>query len=487
MAMHKKVCIIGAGVSGLRAAHKLLTAKDTLLLPSDVIILEAQARIGGRIKTDTTLSKLGLTYDLGAAWFHDALTNSVLYSSIEDGSFDVESDGYFNDKDMCYYAKEHPGRVDAAGLKLEQVVEDIEKFIEIHFLHSLGVPDVSLSEIVALYMKKQDCFLTAPQKQLCGRMCRYLELWYGISAHKMSGKHAVMSHQGRNLYNKKGYSFLVEKLQSQTKCTIMTSEQVTTIQRDISGQNFRHLVTTAAGTEIAADYLVVTVPQSILALDAEHSYGLTWDPPLPARIQQSLKTIHFGALGKVIFEFSEIWWDASEDAFEVLADENTGADVATASGLDISPFMYPIYVFNYATIQPSAASLVILTQSPVTEYLEAKPHLAWAYMKPMLAKISMQQICEPINTIVTDWTQNPYSRGSYSALHVGDDPSDAIIQLSGEYESCGLGISSTVRFAGEHTIADGAGCVHGAYDSGERAADWILKHLAENHQAKNAS
>ncbi|GEQ70956.1 hypothetical protein JCM33374_g4637 [Metschnikowia sp. JCM 33374] len=95
----------------------------------------------------------------------------------------------------------------------------------------------------------------------------------------------------------------------------------------------------------------------------------------------------------------------------------------------------------------------------------------------MLDKISTQPIREPINTIVTDWTQNPFARGSYAAVHVGDDPSDAIIHLSGEFETCGMGSGSSIRFAGEHTIDDGAGCVHGAYNSGERAADWILHHL----------
>ncbi|KAM9890566.1 hypothetical protein OXX79_011337 [Metschnikowia pulcherrima] len=478
MVIQTKVCIIGAGVSGLRAAHRLLTHPNTPCGASDVIILEAQDRIGGRIKTDTNSSKLGLTYDLGAAWFHDALTNSVLHSSIEDGSFDVKKDGYFNDKDISYYAREIVGKIDASNMKLERVVEDIEKFIEIHFSASLEVPDVSLSEIVSMYMQKYDHFLTDEQKNLCGRMTRFLELWYGISAQQISGKYAVMDHQGRNLYNKKGYAFVIEKLARQIESDILTNEQVKSITRDVTGKPYRHMISTVSGTEIGADYLVVTVPQSILALKSDHDYGITWNPPLPSNIYNALKKIHFGALGKVIFEFDEIWWPASEDGFEVLADAENSPNSAEIEGLEIQPFTHPIYIVNYATIKPSAASLVILTQSPVTDYLEENPTSAWRYMKPMLEKIATSAVRDPINTIVTDWTQNPFARGSYSALHVGDDPSDLIIQLSGEYENCGMGSGSTIRFAGEHTIADGAGCVHGAYNSGERAAEWILKDLS---------
>ncbi|GEQ70957.1 hypothetical protein JCM33374_g4638 [Metschnikowia sp. JCM 33374] len=327
--LHKKVCVIGAGVAGLKAAHKLLTAPGTPLEANDVIILEAQDRLGGRIKTDTSSSKLGLCYDMGAAWLHDALTNSVLYSSIEDASFDVETDGYFNDKQPGLYARETTGKIDVAGLKLQQVVEDIEKFIEIHFSSSLDVPDVSLAQIVATYLEKNDRFLTDSQKALCGRMCRYLELWFGISQHDISGKYAVMSHQGRNLFNKKGFSFVIEKLAAQIKCDILKNEQVKHIQRDVAHKPYRHVVTTVAGTEIGADYLVVTVPQSILSLDATHPYGIDWSPPLPQNIQHALETIHFGALGKVIFEFDQIWWDAGEDGFTVLADAESESPPAT--------------------------------------------------------------------------------------------------------------------------------------------------------------
>lgn len=102
----------------------------------------------------------------------------------------------------------------------------------------------------------------------------------------------------------------------------------------------------------------------------------------------------------------------------------------------------------------------------------------------MLAKLalstgpdSISAIPDPINVIVSDWTQNPYIRGSYSSVHVGDDPFAQVLQLSGEYDLCGLGAQLTIRFAGDHTIGEGAGCVHGAYESGRRAASWILDNL----------
>lgn len=463
-----KVCIIGAGVSGLKAAHTLL--QDPNIKETDVIVLEAQARVGGRVLTDSSRSKLGVKYDFGAAWFHDALTNTVLYDSIADGTFNVDSDGYFDDKDLCVYSSETQGVLDVNELKLNRVVEDVERFIEIYYSTSLDTPDMSLDDIVQVYLEKYKQFLTKEQIHYCARMLRYMELWYGIPLRDISAKHCVMNHQGRNLYNKKGYGFVVDKLANQINCPVILNQQVTRVDRDLGERSRNHRITTSSGTTVHADYLVVTVPQSVLALEAEHEYGITWQPKLPKPLVDSLHSMHFGALGKVILEFDHVWWDDSQDRMEVLADKNILLDIPVL-------FQYPIYIVNYHRVHPQATSLVILIQDPVTQYLEANPHKAWEYMKPMMEKIKMKPVPEPINVLVTDWTQNPYARGSYSSVQVNDDPIDCIVQLSGEYDLCGLGGSSTIRFAGEHTIADGTGCVHGAYNSGTRAAEWILKNL----------
>ncbi|KAK6457390.1 amine oxidase [Scheffersomyces xylosifermentans] len=481
-----EVVVIGAGVAGLKTAHDLLNDPKSKLSSSQVIVLEAQDRIGGRIKTDCTSSKLGYSYDLGAAWFHDTLSNEVLKEAIEDNDislFNVEEDTYYDDKDAQLYAPEHEGPLDVVGLKLNRVNEDLEKFIELYFVESLSIPDLSLQDVSERFFIQYDRLLTEDQKFYCRRIIRHYELWYGITWDKISGKYSIMDHNGRNLLNKKGYQFLIEKLQRGIpNDRILTNHAVKKIDRTNKVNGKKVAIETTNGQSIYCNYVVVTVPQSILQLKESDAHGIQWVPPLPPNVTSALESIHFGALGKVIFEFDNVWWDPNEDRFDILADETIGiVPFEHLKSLPV-PFSYPAFIINFASIHkdnnPKGSSLCIFTQSPLTDYLESHKNEAWTYFKPMLAKLarSGQKVSDPINVITSDWTQNPYVRGSYSALYTNDDPSELIIQLSGEFDGCGI-LDKNIRFAGEHTISDGAGCVHGAFASGKREAAWIIENI----------
>lgn len=464
-----EVCIIGAGISGIRTAHALIAGG----VPSQsIVVLEAQNRLGGRIHTDRARSKLGAAYDLGAAWFHDLLTNNVIDHLRETGAWQ-DADAVFDDGDPEYYAQEAEGPLDVAGLRLNRVVEEMERWIDIMFRDLLDAPDMSLAQAAQRYVATRSNMLTAPQKQYCARMVRALELWHGALHEVISARHAFLDYDGRHLFNRAGYDRLVLQLAEGVRVEL--GEAVHLIERDKNATlaphtNRRHVVHSTHRT-VSADYVVVAVPHSILALAPDHPHALRWDPPLPRAMADLFGALHFDALGKVILEFSAVWWP-DRDLFEVMADCPDGAAFLD----EPAPFQYPISISNYA--RHGVPALVVQVQSPVTEYLESAPARAWPFLKPMVCKIGRGNVPDPINVIVTDWTLNPYIRGSYNTVHVGDDPYDLLLHVSGENTSCGLG-PLTVRFAGDHTVGDGNGCVHGAFDSGARAAAWILDHRAD--------
>ncbi|MBZ5618238.1 MAG: FAD-dependent oxidoreductase [Acidobacteriia bacterium] len=69
----RKVIVVGAGLAGLSAAHELCRAGF------DVVILEAQTRAGGRVKTLRAAFADGLYADAGAMSFLDIHTNVLQY------------------------------------------------------------------------------------------------------------------------------------------------------------------------------------------------------------------------------------------------------------------------------------------------------------------------------------------------------------------------------------------------------------------------
>lgn len=482
-----KVAVIGAGVSGLKAAQTLLHNKNSKLKPEDIIIVEAQDRIGGRIYTDKTSSKLGYSYDLGASWFHDSLSNKVLDELIEENNkndFDLSKDGYFNDKEILFYDGPQKSPLDSNTLRLNKIGGEFEIYVQQYYFNNIGAKDMSLKDMFYKYIKERSQFLTKEQIKHVVGVVRVAELWLGVSWENISAKYSVLDHNGRDLFNKKGYQLVIDKLVDQIpRSRLVLNQPVSVITRNFKGEaNKPILVESKNGLKVFCNYLIVTVPLSILLLDNSSEQSITWKPPLPSRIENGLKTIHFGSLGKVVFEFESTWWDMNEDRFVIFSSLFTDEDVSSPLKELPQPFTYPCYIVNVLAMHKDSGikggSLMILTQAPLTEYLESHKDQAWDYFKPMLADLLVpgKKFTDPIQTLVTLWTTNPYIRGAYGATYPHDEPMEFIALVAGDSPQLGFPMGE-IRFAGEHTILEGAGCVHGAYESGEREALGVLEKL----------
>ena len=77
-----KVCVVGAGISGLSAAVHLVQ-QDCPPCPMhvSVVILESRDRIGGRMYTVQHEGQKPL--DLGAQWIHGGSQRNTLYNLAE--------------------------------------------------------------------------------------------------------------------------------------------------------------------------------------------------------------------------------------------------------------------------------------------------------------------------------------------------------------------------------------------------------------------
>ncbi len=81
----------------------------------------------------------------------------------------------------------------------------------------------------------------------------------------------------------------------------------------------------------------------------------------------------------------------------------------------------------------------------------------------------MPEAPDPIAVHMTDWSNDPLANGSYSYVPIGGSPTDM--------RQLGEPGSGSLFFAGEHTVHGSFGTVHGAFESGRRAAAEIVAAL----------
>ncbi|CCD23187.1 polyamine oxidase NDAI_0B01530 [Naumovozyma dairenensis CBS 421] len=509
MTQDKQVIIIGAGIAGLKAASQLYANGI-----KNCLVVEARDRLGGRLQTVSgyNCSK----YDLGAAWHHDILMNGLFTEELELNKKckDSESKRFVFDDNQPIFVDEERGRLDHdPEMILEFIDKEIDKYTELEFYQSLDVKDCSFHDIILKYLFERRDTLTDDQIRYSAQICRYLELWHGIGWKDMSAKGTYFDHQGRNALVT-NFDSIIERISSSfPKEWIVLNTEVKTIER--KGKIV--VVKLNNGEEYTCEYTVVTVPQSVLELSTKDPNDITntkgrieFIPPLNARIQEAFRKMHFGGLGKVIFEFDACCWTKKGSRIFTLAhsketfvnnvreagswDElikKSESVNSTDKPKDLTCWDYPLLFVDLAK-STDVPTLVMLMQRPLSNYIESigdDKQRIFEFFQPVLDKIMSTLDTESVinemfgattasnkigpklkNIMTTNWSIDPYSRGSYSTCFPEDDALEMIIAMSS-------GQDSRIRFAGEHTIMDGAGAVHGSWESGKREAAYISKNL----------
>lgn len=490
------VIVIGAGISGLKATSDLVKSGI-----ESVICIESRDRVGGRL--NTRQGRNG-KYDIGGSWHHDTLSNGLF---MEEMSLpESERAGFvFDDEDRACLVDKKLGVLEVD--QLECLAYEFEKWVEMRYYDSLDVEDVSYFQLCIEFCFSRKEFLTDEQLYHLPQLLRYMELWHGVDWYALSGKWSGIEHNGRNALVLH-YDKILARISNPVKDKIHLSESVNLIKKLSNG---KYQVNTDKGKYLC-DYCIVTVPQSVLAISCEQEENefshmrkarIGFEPPLNRDIFEAITTkASFGSLGKVIFEFDSIKWSKTSGRILTVHEQPTDFVESIRSAKDLKTLLKdieqklprshedswknPTCFLNLAK-HTDTASFVALIQQPVTEYIETlTTEEVEEFFRPVLNKLlnslgssdyisdlndEVKESKTPIlkNILTSNWSSDPFSLGAYSACQPGDDPMDLVIALN-----VGQG---NLRFAGEHTIMDGAGCAYGAWESGKREANYIIEKL----------
>lgn len=410
------VIIVGAGIAGLATAEEL-AAQGV----ERVLIVEARDRVGGRIWTDTIGDNIPI--DVGASWIH-GVNNNPIAQIAQKNNIDTQATDYENETEYRSGA--------AAKSVRSNLWEDFEGF-------AYDYDTRSIQSNLDAYV--QDNNLNAGEIQ-------YLEYLINITIeHELGadGKDVSMESfdggdelSGGDVLLPGGYSQIVAVLAEDKEITL--EQPVTAI--DYSGELVS--VQTQKGDVLLAKQVVITVPLGVL----KKQY-ISFTPPLPQRKQAVIDRLGMGVLNKTYLLFDEVFWDTEVELIGYVGTEKG----QWAETLNLYPY----------TQQP------ILLMFNAGEYgieIEGKSdrdiiEAAMSVLKEMYGS----DIPSPVDSVITRWSSDQWSGGSYSYVPTGASFKD--------YETLGESVDTKLFFAGEATNADFPATVHGAFLSGVRVATEI--------------
>lgn len=253
--------VIGGGIAGLYTLYTLSQKYPE----SRLLLLEKEARLGGRI---STFSEKGIVMERGAGRFNDTHTRLIqlihdlrLKDNIQTTSTDVV---YMPNDDGRYKKEEGRNLVDSAlAWVLGEDSELLKQFL--------------VKVILASYMESKETlirlsFLQYARRILPDESCRYIENAFGYykELHDMNAYDClrllrVLNPANHNYVLRGGLSTLVDKLVERIRrhsgCQILTQKKVSRIERDTQGG---FAISVSSQETYLCDKLVCALPREAL-------------------------------------------------------------------------------------------------------------------------------------------------------------------------------------------------------------------------------
>ena len=426
----KRVIVIGAGAAGLAAARELKR------IGADVVVLEARDRLGGRAVTDRTLAAYPV--EMGAEFIHgqNALTwrymrefrLASLPAENHDTSYHLYLNGLLQDYDTWLDA--NTGSTKDPEVRIENAAADWVDEEE---------REISLAELIrvspSLAALRKPEVLRLIDNQFGEEVAANLDQLsvYGLAEATYPG-------DGRQDYRiKQGYSELFTQMANGLDVHLNTEVQ------KISWGGTDVVVTAKDGRVFSGEDVIITLPIAILQANA-----VEFDPPLPAWKTEAINAIGAGHVTKIALAFSERFWPAtlgelfSDRTFQVWWQPGLGR-------------RKPSTVSMPTTSGRAGQHRQTLTESePVALPIEVCRSLRVLHGDPLLTGSQFKA-----------WGNDPFARMGYSYLPPESDGyrTEVAEPVGGLY------------FAGEATNTIRPASVHGAIESGLRAAAEVAASL----------
>lgn len=482
MSVNPRIIIIGAGAAGYAAACKLLENGFT-----NIQVLEAENRIGGRVRTVEFGDGL---VEMGAQWCHGEKDN-IVYGMVKDlnllqpSSFNyghfrfVNAQGNFLDTnvtdkliDLLHMISDDKDELQKQNGSLGEYIT--KRYNEIVSTKHSDV-DKKITNCILDWVRKLENILNGSKN------------WNEVSAKGISTFQNCEGDMTLN-WKDKGYrtvfSVLKKALPDPANTLpvddkILFNKEVERISWDDTKKD-TVTVECSDGTKYTADHVICTV--SLGVLKATHKRMFT--PELPANKVNAIQGLAIDTIDKIFLKFPTKWWPdkclgfsfiwSGEDSSTVLNDFPEGRLANGKSWLESVCGFYPIDNNPNVLLGWVDGELVPDIEALSDDVVRrGSMHL----LKTFVGK--HYNICDPDTFLRTAWHTSKHFQGSYSYRSLESDR----LNVSAADLAQPLG-NNAVLFAGEATHSSFYSTVHGAIETGHREAQRIISQYGSGNNPK---
>lgn len=456
----KDVIVVGGGLAGMAAARRLLQEGNI-----NVKVLEARRdRYGGRIWTrrDAADHVRGVDVEIGAGLLNTRAKDNRLIQLAEAFELQMESSGsihvHFVDPDggkKVYYGDNATDLYTTAFKIVAKALNNV-KNINI----DRPVRDVLLEAVDSAYTSENK--LTHEQSAI-GQI---VGSFPAAILHNFSSLYyRVENDFGWDRIVVDGTSALIDRIVAGSGTEAPIKLELDNIVRNIKVDPERNkvLIRTVDRKQFIADSVVIALPIGVLK-----DTSVIFEPLLPAVWRKAVEDLGIGYSSKVVVGFDEAFWPKNVGTFNVFSEHATDGCLQTwtnAYRLSGNPYLI-------GNIFGQEAKL-----------WETKPEKLKELVNLVLGDLfGIEKVNAHIMTtfLHSNWSTDEFVLGSVSYPRVGNIPS--------LWQTLQKPVCPYMYFAGAYTeTISHVDSLHGAYNSGVRAAEQIIKGVCKKtkHSKKN--
>ncbi|XP_006877740.1 PREDICTED: spermine oxidase isoform X2 [Chrysochloris asiatica] len=520
-----RVVVIGAGLAGLAATKALLEQGFT-----DVTVLEASSRIGGRVQS----VKLGhATFELGATWIHGSHGNPIYHLAEANGLLEETTDGERSVGRISLYSKNGVAcYLTNRGRRIpKDVVEEFsDLYNEVYNLtqeffrrgkpvnaesqNSVGVftreevrnrirddpddPEATKRLKLAMiqqYLKVESCESSSHSMDevslsafgewteipgahhiIPSGFMRVVELLAeGIPAHVIQlGKPVRCIHWDQASARPRGPEIEPRREGDHNHDPgdgDQRGEEPREDGRD-EDEQWPVLVECEDCEVVPADHVIVTTSLGVL----KRQYTSFFRPGLPAEKVAAIHRLGIGTTDKIFLEFEEPFWGPECNSLQFVWE-----DEAESRTLTYPPELWYRKICGFDVLYPPERYGHVLSgwicgeEALVMERCddEAVAEICTEMLRQFTGN---PNIPKPRRILRSAWGSNPHFRGSYSYTQVGSSGAD-VEKLAKPlpYTESSKAAPMQVLFSGEATHRKYYSTTHGALLSGQREAARLIE------------